>query len=150
MTIALRKPFTIALIGVFASLILLFSFGITTANAYPPPCRPGDILDAAGTACVTQTDIGLKNTQSGTQVISNIINIVLGFLGLIALILFIVGGFQWMTSGGNEEKTGAAKKLMVSAVIGLAIVLGAAVISNFAFRAIARSLGEKGTAANAL
>ena len=140
MIIALRKPFTIALIGVFAALFLLLSFNITTVQAVEV-CKPGTTpsysTDANGV-----TTLSIQKTGSLTDVVGRVINIVLGFLGLIALILFIVGGFQWMTSGGNEEKTAGAKKLMVSAVIGLAIILGAAVISTFAFNAIGRSLGD--------
>lgn len=64
-------------------------------------------------------------------IIATIINIVLGFIGLITLIIVIVAGIQWMTSGGNEEKITAAKKRIISGVIGLAIILGAAVITNF-------------------
>jgi len=60
--------------------------------------------------------------------IGNVINIVLGFLGLIALILVIWSGVQWMTSGGNEDKT---KERMKAGVIGLMIILGAAVLTNF-------------------
>jgi hypothetical protein len=148
MIIALRKPFTIALIGVFAALFLLLSFNITTVQAVEV-CKPGTTpsysTDANGvttTTCDDQTTLSIQKTGSLTDVVGRVINIVLGFLGLIALILFIVGGFQWMTSGGNEEKTAGAKKLMVSAVIGLAIILGAAVISTFAFNAIGRSLGD--------
>ncbi|KKS93029.1 MAG: hypothetical protein UV70_C0018G0006 [Parcubacteria group bacterium GW2011_GWA2_43_13] len=63
--------------------------------------------------------------------IGNVINIVLGFLGLIALILVIWSGVQWMTSGGNEDKTKEAKDRMKAGVIGLMIILGAAVLTNF-------------------
>ena len=52
-------------------------------------------------------------------IIATIINIVLGFIGLITLIIVIVAGIQWMTSGGNEEKITAAKKRIISGVIGL-------------------------------
>ncbi len=53
----------------------------------------------------------------------NIINLVLSFLGLIAIILILIGGFKWMTSGGSEDKVTSAKKLLISGLIGLVIVL---------------------------
>ncbi|MBT3412597.1 MAG: hypothetical protein HN802_05800 [Candidatus Jacksonbacteria bacterium] len=77
-------------------------------------------------------------------IISRVINIVLGFIGLIVLIIIIVAGIEWMTSGGNADKISSAKKRMIAGVIGLAIILGAAVISNFAFNAVAISLGIEG------
>ncbi len=72
-----------------------------------------------------------KGEEKIYKVIGNVINIVLGFLGLIALILVIWSGVQWMTSGGNEDKTKEAKDRMKAGVIGLAIILGAAVLTNF-------------------
>lgn len=66
-----------------------------------------------------------------SKIIGNIIKIVLSLLGLVAVVLIIVGGFQWMTSGGNEEKIGNAKKLMGAALIGLIIVILAYAIASF-------------------
>lgn len=65
------------------------------------------------------------------EAISKIIKIVLGFLGVIFIILIIYAGFNWMTSAGNEEKIEKAKKTMVAAVIGVAIVLMAYAITYF-------------------
>jgi hypothetical protein len=53
----------------------------------------------------------------------NIIQWILGLLGLIAVIMILYGGFVWMTAGGNEEKVASAKKVISAAVIGLIIVL---------------------------
>ena len=86
-----------------------------------------------------EIDVGLSavrseagfSSQSLTDTIGKIIKLVLGFLGLIALILFIVGGFKWMTSGGNEESISEAKKLMSAAVVGLFIILIAYAATSF-------------------
>jgi hypothetical protein len=53
----------------------------------------------------------------------NIIQWVLGLLGLIAVVMILIGGFQWMTAGGNEEKVASAKKIISAAVIGLIVIL---------------------------
>ena len=53
----------------------------------------------------------------------NVVQWVLGFMGLIAVIFILYGGFMWMTAGGNEEKVAKAKKVLTAAVIGLVIVL---------------------------
>jgi hypothetical protein len=37
--------------------------------------------------------------------------------------MIIIGGFQWLTSAGNEEKVEKAKKTISSAVIGIIIVI---------------------------
>jgi len=66
-----------------------------------------------------------------TEVVGKIIKVVLSLLGLVAVVLIIIGGFQWMASGGNEEKIKGAKKLMGAAVIGLIIIVLAYAIATF-------------------
>jgi TRAP-type C4-dicarboxylate transport system permease small subunit len=66
--------------------------------------------------------IGLGTADLKDTVV-NIIQWVLGLLGLIAVIMILIGGFQWMTAGGNEEKVASAKKIISAAVIGLIVVL---------------------------
>ncbi len=66
-----------------------------------------------------------------------IINLVLTFLGLVAVVIVLIGGFKWMTAGGSEEKIGAAKKLLVGGLVGLVIVLLAWGISTWVITTIA-------------
>jgi hypothetical protein len=61
----------------------------------------------------------------------NVINWILGFLVLIAVIIILIGGFKWMTAGGNEEQVGGARKTIIAGVIGLIIVLAAYAIASF-------------------
>lgn len=65
------------------------------------------------------------------EITTNIINIALGFLGLIAVILILIGGFKWMTAGGNEEQVSEAKKWIYSGIIGLVIIFAAYAIATF-------------------
>jgi len=64
-------------------------------------------------------------------IVSNIIVGVLGLLGTIFIVLILYAGFRYMTSMGNEEQTGDAKAQIVSAIIGLAIILAAYAITSF-------------------
>ncbi|MFZ6035784.1 MAG: hypothetical protein ACOYUK_01455 [Patescibacteria group bacterium] len=61
----------------------------------------------------------------------NIVQWVLGFLGLIAVIMILYGGFIWITAGGNEDKVASAKKIISAAVVGLIVVLLAWAIVTF-------------------
>lgn len=61
----------------------------------------------------------------------NIVNLVLGFLGLVAVVIILIGGFKWMTAGGSEEKVSEAKKLLIAGLIGLAIIMLAWGISTW-------------------
>lgn len=73
---------------------------------------------------------GLTNTDPRV-VAANIIRVVLGFLGIIAVILVLYAGFVMMTSEGNEEKVNKSKDVLKAAVIGLIIILSAFGIVSF-------------------
>ncbi len=75
-----------------------------------------------------ELDLGTADLES---TVINIIQWALGFLGLIAVILILYGGFIWMTAGGNEDKVATAKKIITAAVIGLIIILLAWAIVTF-------------------
>ena len=64
-------------------------------------------------------------------VIANIIRIVLGFLGIIAVIILIYGGWLWMTSAGDASRVDKAKKVLIAAAIGLVIILLSFAIATF-------------------
>ena len=79
------------------------------------------------------------NLASATDIrlaIINIVQFILGFLGLIAVIIILYGGFQWMTAGGNEEKVGGAKATIPAGLIGLVIILSAWAIATFVINAL--------------
>jgi len=76
--------------------------------------------------------------------IANIIKIVLGFLGFIAVCLIIYAGFSWMTSAGNDKKITAAQEIIKAATIGLLIILAAFSLTVFITNAIIGSTGAQG------
>lgn len=63
--------------------------------------------------------------------VAKIIRIILGFLGILAVVLILYAGFKWMTSGGNEETIASAKKMLIAGVIGLVIILSAFAVAEF-------------------
>ncbi|MBI5728947.1 MAG: IPT/TIG domain-containing protein [Candidatus Magasanikbacteria bacterium] len=63
--------------------------------------------------------------------IARIIRAALGFLGVIAVMVILYGGFLYMTAGGNEEKVSEAKKILINGAIGLVIILSAFSIASF-------------------
>lgn len=69
--------------------------------------------------------------SSVSQIFSIIFNLVIYGSGIAFLILFLIGGLQYLTSAGNEEQAGKAKKLLLDAIIGLIIVLGSWAIGTF-------------------
>lgn len=51
------------------------------------------------------------------------VNFILFFLGIIATLFVIYGGFLYITSGGDDGKTETAKKILMYSAIGIVIVL---------------------------
>lgn len=57
------------------------------------------------------------------QITLNAVRYLLNFIGVVALVMIILGGFAWMTAMGNEEKVQKAKKIIISGLTGLIIIL---------------------------
>lgn len=62
--------------------------------------------------------------------IRSVIKVIAGLAGLIATGFFVVGGLGYITSSGNPERLDKSKQTLIWSGIGLAIVIGAFVISN--------------------
>lgn len=62
--------------------------------------------------------------------IRSVIKVVAGLAGLIATGFFVVGGLGYITSSGNPEHLDRSKRTLFWAAIGLAITIGAFVLSN--------------------
>lgn len=76
--------------------------------------------------------------------IAQIIRVALGFLGVIAVIIILLGGFKWMTAGGNDDKVKDAKKLIFSGIIGLVIIISAFAIASFVISSIISATSSSG------
>lgn len=74
-------------------------------------------------------------------VIANIIRVILGFLGIISVLLILYGGFLYMTAAGREEQVDKAKNVLRSAVIGLIIIMSAFGIATFIISSLASATG---------
>lgn len=55
-------------------------------------------------------------------VVNQIVIVILVFATILALILLLVGGIQWIVSGGDKEKIASAREKIMAALIGLLIV----------------------------
>jgi len=57
-----------------------------------------------------------------------VIDTLINFSGVVAILFLIVGGFFYLTSAGNEEQSEKGKKILINAVIGLVVIIMAAAI----------------------
>ncbi|HNV12434.1 MAG TPA: pilin [bacterium] len=60
-----------------------------------------------------------------SETIGRIVSTALSLIGVVFIILIILGGYQWMTAGGNEEQVSKAKDRIKNAIIGLVITVSA-------------------------
>ncbi|MDD3284295.1 MAG: pilin [Patescibacteria group bacterium] len=48
--------------------------------------------------------------------------------GVLAVVVIMIGGFQWVSAGGNQSKIGEAKERISGAIIGLVLAIGSYLI----------------------
>ena len=95
-----------------------------------------------------EVNTGLAGSLSSTDprtIVGRIINIALGFLGVIAVGLMTYAGFLWMTSDGDEEKITTAKKILKNAAIGLVIILSSWAIATFIISRLSGAVNGTGS-----
>lgn len=110
---------------------LLFFYPLTLAFALNIDEYSQQIANTAG----YQTGSVMSQNYLDTT-IGKIIAFILGFCGLIFFGLILVSGWQWLTAGGNEDKAKHAKDRVISATIGLLIVMAAYAISFLVYNVI--------------
>lgn len=74
---------------------------------------------------------GKDATKTANSLITTIVNILTALVGIIAVIMIIVGGFKFITSGGESNSVAGARKTIIYALVGLIIVVLAQVIVRF-------------------
>jgi len=90
-----------------------------------------------------QAASGLGNTDP-REMAGSVINIFLGFLGVIAVLIILYGGFKWMTAGGNDDGIGEAKQMISAGVVGLVVILAAFGIAQFVINQLYTATGATG------
>ena len=64
-------------------------------------------------------------------IVGGILYGVLGFLGVLCLVIIIYAGIKWTMAGGNQETVASARKTIQYAIIGVIVILGAYAISIY-------------------
>lgn len=81
--------------------------------------------------CVSYTADGLCVTKGGGTIatikwfetlFSNIVSVALGLGGIVLFVLLLMGGFKYITAGGDPKAIDGAKKTITSAIFGLVVL----------------------------
>lgn len=116
----------------FFIVFALMTAALLAINAIPAFAQ-GGVIDT--TDCPAFLN-ALGGCQPGLRgIVLLIINFALGFLGLLAVVMVIYGGFLYVSSAGNEENVNKAKKILLYAVIGIVVIVVSFALVNTLLRA---------------
>lgn len=95
-------------------------------------CQGGDQLAfQGGRSQADCSDLAEGSADNLNTLIGNIVNIFSVIVGIVAVIMIIVGGFRYITSGGDSGNVTGAKNTILYAIVGLVIVALAQFIVRF-------------------
>lgn len=118
---------------ILSSLVLLgllaptLAIGTVAAVEIGDSLQQGACLEVGNTTCNSSTD----PEEKINSLISDVINIFSIVVGVVSVVMIIIGGFKYITSGGDSGNVTGAKNTIMYAIIGLVIVALAQVIVNF-------------------
>jgi hypothetical protein len=123
-----------------AALVPAVAFAQDNANVNIGNClsQGSGLTTGTGTTCTAAADTGTQKIQDIVTLIVNIFSII---VGIVAVIMIVVGGFKYITSGGDSGNITSAKNTIVYAVIGLVIVALAQFIVKFVLNKVSTAGG---------
>ena len=143
------------ILHLFTTLLVGFTMLVST----PTPLfaanvqASNDILSAVHTAAGSNG--GNINSQGSLfpkgdlpTIANRIITTFFSLLGLIFLSMMLYGGYKWLTAMGEEESVETAKKTIMSAVMGIIIIIASYAITVFVINRVYSSTGSNTAAHN--
>jgi uncharacterized membrane protein len=124
------KRLILTLSALITATIIIAPFGQIYAastffdNSKSEACQ-GANIGSSSSSCDSSAGTSLNN------IIKNAINLLSIIIGIIAVVMIIVGGVKFITSGGEASNVSSAKNTILYAVVGLIIVAFAQVIVHF-------------------
>jgi len=92
--------------------------------------EPLHIIANLSNVCGDSGSCGLPTTHTDSA-IQNVLTIVFGVVGALALLMIVMGGLRYITADGSPEKAAKARDSVIYALVGLTIALIAEAIVNF-------------------
>lgn len=114
--------------SLLAAFLLVGSFSLATMQPQSALAAPVDVL----TKCNNESKVCAGTDKNSLYtLIKSVINVLLVVAGIIAVIMIIVGGIRYSTSGGDAGQTKSARDTVIYAVVGLVIAIMSFAIVNF-------------------
>ncbi|MEI6378886.1 MAG: Ig-like domain-containing protein [Candidatus Falkowbacteria bacterium] len=134
-----KQKIVAGLLG-FATFLTLFLFLVLPAPVQAQGLTGlidvwSDPFSEAGVTFNAVANVGFGR-KDPRVIVAGVVEVAIGFLGVLAILLMIYGGVVWMTAGGAPAKIETAKKILKNGVIGLLIVLSAFAVALFVMRVL--------------
>lgn len=123
-------------------VVMAIMFTLMIGMFFAPVVRAEEGVNF-GLSYAEDTGLGNRDIRS---TIASIIKVAMGLLGIVAVAIILIGGFEWMTAGGSDDKVGEAKKRILYGVIGLAIILSSYALTTFVLTQLYTATSSTGTA----
>lgn len=130
------------LAGLTLLFLAFFAQSAPMVSAQSPNIAAGLCTGANLTFTNNPTDNCSTNSDATAKInsiIHDVINTISVIVGIVAVIMIIVGGFRYITSGGSDTGVTGAKNTILYAIIGLIIVALAQVLVRFVLAKVTNS-----------
>jgi len=130
------KRITLIAASLVAAISIAFVFAApVSAQANPAQKAVCEGVNQAGGTCAS-------NGAQLSKVIKLVLEILSTVAGIAAVIMIVIGGLKYVTSGGDSSKVSSAKSAIIYALVGLVVVAMAQFIVRFVLN---RSINGKGS-----
>ncbi len=133
----------------FTILVTIFVFVFLGAATVGLAATEETSGDSSGSDTVSGGSNTISNPLGSVddprEIIGNVIKAMLGIVGSLALLIFIFGGFTWVTSAGNDEKIKKGKDMITWAAFGLVVIFLSYALVTFVISAITGESGGSGS-----
>lgn len=125
----LSKHLILALLIIAFAMSLCFNFALAQTTPVGNKIEP-----SASQSNQAKLPNPLGDDANDPKVlIGRIIGNILGYVGSVALLMFVIGGLMWMTSMGNEQRVKKGKDILTWSAFGLVIIFTAYALLKFVF-----------------
>jgi len=92
-------------------------------------CKASTTTTAPKVYIPSGSEVGLPDPSGGiAAILKSVLSWMLGIIGMIALIAFVISGIQYLTSHGDEKQIATAKLTMTYAAIGIIAALSGFIV----------------------
>lgn len=112
-----------------SATLMLVPAGLVVAPAYADTASKQKVcegIDVTGTSCTAPgEDTGISG------LVGAIVNILSLIVGIAAVIMLIIGGLKYVTSGGDSNAISSAKNTILYALVGVVVAVLAQFLVHF-------------------